>query len=432
MPTLILGTSVCTAITRALLGFTLLILTACQSTTPPLNTGPLLVGPGSQTPLGTTEKVYPYPSNIFLDIAIPVFDPGFPKHQSGEIDYQKIKQAGIWPQLRRAEAKRFAVSSKKALDNIPAFGAVSVVPSPNTSADLYILGKINHSDSQLVSLTATVIDSTGSIWGEKQFRHTVSDGFFRDSKNNNADPYQPIFNQLADYVYSLLLQQSETDKTRIQQTSLLRYAQTYSPETFSPFLHSHIVNNHIGQQPHWRHNLTGFPNEKNRMLARIQALRIHDQLFIDKLQDHYLQFDADTTEPYRIWQREALTERIIAAEVSNKGVQSGLLSGAMILGGILLDKNSQSSSGQIGKFAALLGATYFAAQSLERNAELKIHKATIDEMGESLDVTLSPSVIALDNKTIELTGTSAEQYQQWKAHLLKIYQVETANDNQPL
>ena len=113
MPTLILGTSVCTAITRALLGFTLLILTACQSTTPPLNTGPLLVGPGSQTPLGTTEKVYPYPSNIFLDIAIPVLTPVSLSINLVKLIIQKIKQAGIWPQLRRAETNALLLVARR-------------------------------------------------------------------------------------------------------------------------------------------------------------------------------------------------------------------------------------------------------------------------------------------------------------------------------
>ena len=65
--------------------------------------------------------------------------------------------------------------------------------------------------------------------------------------------------------------------------------------------------------------------------------------------------------------------------------------------------------------------THLAAFS---NDEAKVHRATIDEMGESLDLEVDPHVMTLEDKSVELTGTSQEQYIQWKAHLQRIYELE--------
>ena len=67
---------------------------------------------------------------------IPVFDPGIPENPD---DYEKL---GIWPELRRAEATKFALMMKAALQSTGAFGAVRVTPDKNSTGNLYVLGKI--------------------------------------------------------------------------------------------------------------------------------------------------------------------------------------------------------------------------------------------------------------------------------------------------
>ncbi|WP_440056722.1 hypothetical protein ACSLBF_17730 (plasmid) [Pseudoalteromonas sp. T1lg65] len=406
---------------------TLLGLTGCQTTKSNIaQTGPLMVGPGAQTALGTVKKDYTYNSDIYLDIAVPVFNPGLPLNDRGEVDYEEVDEQQIWPQLRRAEAKRFAIQTKKALENTGAFGAVSVVPSPNASADVFVLGSVDFSDSEFVKVTATVVDSTGDIWGNKQFEHQVSKGFFRDAKNKDKNPYEPIFKQIGDYVFDLLVKQSEQEKVTIKETTKVRYAQLYSPETYSKYIEQKLVRGRNGIQDHYRFNLVGAPSENDRMLSRIEVLKTQDQMFVDGLQEQYMAFDAETVESYRTWQRETLPEAVAAREAKSERLKSGILAGVLAVGAVLLDKNSGSTAGAVGKTVGALASAYFIKDTLDKNAELKVHKASLDEMGENLDINLSPSVMEFDNKTVELTGTAGEQYEQWKSHLRKIYEVESA------
>jgi len=98
------------------------------------------------------------PGKPKLDIVIPVFDPGLPE------DPSKYKDEGIWPELRRAEAYRFAFKLKSALEETGAFGAVRVAPDETATGDLYIIGKIAESDGEDVEIDLDVVDISGDQW----------------------------------------------------------------------------------------------------------------------------------------------------------------------------------------------------------------------------------------------------------------------------
>ena len=54
-----------------------------------------------------------------------------------------------------------------------------------------------------------------------------------------------------------------------------------------------------------------------------------------------------------------------------------------------------------------------------------MHIAALQELGESLQSEIAPKVIELDDRTIMLTGTVEEQYEQWRDILMEIYLTET-------
>lgn len=149
------------------------------------------VGPGSAPVLAQEQQArqYPYPSSVHLDVVVPVFDPGIPE------DYDEVEDRRIWPQLRRAEATRFAVKTRDALAETGVFASVNVVPSTEATAELYVLGKIEESNSEDVSISVQLVDIAGRTWGEKTFDHRVSPGFLRDEKNEGKDTYAPVFKQ---------------------------------------------------------------------------------------------------------------------------------------------------------------------------------------------------------------------------------------------
>ncbi len=401
-------------------------LTAClPASTPTKNTrnvGPTpTAGVVPQAQKFERQKDYTYDSNTFLDVVIPVFDPGLPKDRNGELDYKKIEKQGLWPQLRRAEANRFAVDTRDAIAKIGSFGAVSVVPGSNASGDVYVLGTINESNSEKVGISIAVLDSQGQLWGEKQFTHTVSTGFYRDQTNAGKDSYQPVFNQIGDYVYELLIRRSENEKQTIKQVTDIRYAQSYAPGALNQYIKR--TQNDDGL---YQYQLIGTPPSQGATLKRIAPLRVQDQLFVDRMQSHYDSFYTRTNDGYRSWQKETLPEVVALRKTrADRNVKIGL--GALLAtAAILLDKNSNSTAGGLGSFAGIVASGVLLNSALDKSAELKVHKQTLDEMGESLDIQVSPQLLKHNEQTVELTGTANEQYEQWKAHLKKIYELENA------
>ncbi len=416
------------------------ILAGCNSTSrTSASNAPLLVGPSPiqerpQSAAGPNAELRN--AEIFLDVAIPVFNPGLPIDAFGEIDGDELEEEGIWPQLRRTEAKLFAAEMKTALDNEQVFGSVSVVPDASTPSDLFVLGEIIQSDSEEVEIEVMVVNSTGEIMGKRRFDHTVSTGFMRDQLNTGRNPYEPVFKKASAYVVEILADLSKQEKTYIKNMSLMRYARYYSPESYDKYISTDIKRKN-GQR-YYQFELTGLPDENDPMLTRIRDLRAQELLFVDRLQDNYDVFQAETKTAYATWQEETLPEILAAREAQAQRNKQALLGvGAAILTAVLIKKASEradsgrdSSDLNLGAVAAGLGSVYAINEAFKSNARLKVHSEVIEEQGQALDLSVSPTVIEFENQTLELQGTAQEQYLQWKTHLRKIFKEEETPDIQ--
>jgi hypothetical protein len=49
---------------------------------------------------------------------------------------------------------------------------------------------------------------------------------------------------------------------------------------------------------------------------------------------------------------------------------------------------------------------------------------SLEELGQSLEDEVAPQVISLEDRTITLTGSVEEQYEQWREVLAELYSVE--------
>lgn len=64
---------------------------------------------------------------------------------------------------------------------------------------------------------------------------------------------------------------------------------------------------------------------------------------------------------------------------------------------------------------------------LERRAEASMHSAALEELGQSLEADITPQVIELEDRTVQLSGTVEDQYAQWREILADIYATEIAD-----
>lgn len=410
--------------------FMALILGACQSSSN-VSKGPLLVGPSAPSTSAQSQSANKELQNasIFLDVAVPTFDPGFPiDRRTGEIDYAELDDEGIWPQLRRTEAKLFAIETKNALQREKVFGSVVVVPNASTPSDLFVLGSINHSDSEVVGASITVVDSSGEIRGQRDFAHEVSANYFRDQRNKGKNPYEPLFTQISAYVVSLLKKLDDDEKQQIKNMSLMRYARYYSPEAFGQYIESDIKRKN-GQR-YYKFELTGLPDQNDPMLKRIEELRAQELLFIDRLQDQYEVFDAEVSPSYQTWQEQTLPEIEAARKAQSKRNASAALGVGLGVLAAILSKNSGSSAGQVGAVLGGIGSVVAINEAFKSNSAMKVHNAVIEEQGQAVDLSVGPTEMEFEDNTIELQGTAAEQYMQWKTHLRKIFELESTPDTQ--
>jgi len=393
-----------------------ILLGGCGSTqTNVSSVGPSMVGPGVGQPLGAQRNNYNYNSEIYMDVAIPVFDPGFPTDSDGSIDYDEIEEEGIWPQVRRLEANRFAIATKEALGETKSFGSINVTPDASALADVYVLGKINYSDTETVEIGVRVMDAKNTVWGEEEFEYRVSEGWYRDAMSRGENPNGPVFEQIAKFVYDLLIKKSEAYKQEVQMVSDLRYAQMYSPESFSQYL---------SQSRKGEIDLVSAPSESDPMLRRVRAIQAKDEQFIDSLQETYDSFWVTTEAPYRKYQKETLPEakkiRELEAERTTKQVTAGLFAVASVL----LGSNSSSTVGQVAAAGAGIAAIGSLSQAIQTNKELHAQRNLFDEMGQNLDIQVADQIVEIDNQRIELQGTAAEQYYQLRSRLKDIYDME--------
>lgn len=394
----------------------LLFLGGCGSTqTKVSSVGPSMVGPGSGQPLGSSSNSYNYNSSIFMDVAVPVFDPGFPTERDGSIDYDEIEEEGIWPQVRRLEANRFAVATKEALGKTKSFGSINVTPDASALADVYVLGIINYSDTETVEIGVKVMDAKNTVWGEEEFEYRVSEGWYRDAMSRGENPNGPVFDDIAKFVYGLLKEKSEAYKKEVQTISDLRYAQMYSPESFGQYLE---------QGRRGTIELVSAPSESDPMLRRVRAIQAKDEQFIDSLQETYDSFWVTTEEAYRKYQKETLPEAKKIRELETERTTKQVTAGLFAVASVLLGSNSSSTAGQVAAAGAGIAAIGSLSQAIQTNKELHAQRDLFDEMGQNLDIQVADQIVEIDNQRIELQGTASEQYYQLRAKLKDIYDME--------
>ncbi len=400
-----------------------LVLAGCQSTGSGHSSvvGPTTVGP-TYKPAGSQNRFYPYDKGIYLDVAVPIFNPGLPK-KNGEIDGEKVKEKNIWPEVRRLEAKRFAVNTRNAIDETKAFGAVLVSPDTSVSADLYVLGRISESTTQETVLDMRVVDATNRVWGQKDFELKVDSGFHRDQRNTGRDPNRVIYKKIAYWVYTLVNKRSVAELQNIKLVSDLRYANMYSPEAFGGYL----------EQKRTRRGTVfaavGAPADSDDMLARVREYEAKDMDFVDNLQAEYDQFYGQTTEAYRTYQKETLA---IIEDIEEKRTERNANAVLGILGVVaaVAAGNQETHTGDVLAVASGVLAAGAFLEMVRDNSAVGDFQEVYEEMGQNLDLQISPQVRVFEGREIELTGTAKEQYQQWRAHLQQIYRETETPDIQ--
>lgn len=374
------------------------------------------------------------PAKHRLDVVVPVFDPGLSdRAPSAEpaTDYDEFdpgfsdeapnhEDEAVWPELRRAEANRFAHNLKVALDDAGAFASVRVAPDRTATGDLYLLGRILESDGEDVAIEIRAVDVSGREWFARTFSHAVESDFHKDPRNDGRDPYDPVFEAAANRVAHELDDRSSEELEALTALAELRFGANFAEDAFAEHLRSE----------NGRIELASLPADDDPMLRRVRAVRVRDQLFLDGLQENYHEFSESMRESYLTWQESSLIEKDARREVNRKAAGEAILGVLFIgLGALAASAGHSNSRGYnpsavgVGAGAALAG-TQMIVQSFQTAEGARVHREQLEELGRSIDLEMSPRVMAFDKETVELSGNAKEQFAQWRTFLQRIFEEE--------
>jgi len=195
------------------------LFSGCANNNTKLSTG---VGPSLASSYSDQKKINSVQSLPKLDVIIPVFDPGLPQ------DPDDYEDEGIWPEIRRAEANRFAYKLKEKLDDTGQFGSVRVTPDRTATGDLYILGQIKESNGEEVEIAVEVIDISNRKWLDESFDHEVSDAFHKNYRNSGKDSYDPLFEKIATKIVEELHDHESKELEDLHYLSDIRFGANFS------------------------------------------------------------------------------------------------------------------------------------------------------------------------------------------------------------
>ena len=394
------------------------LLSGCATNNTRSSTG---VGPSLSSSYSNPKEINSVQALPKLDVIIPVFDPGLPE------DPDDYEDENIWPEIRRAEANRFAYKLKEKLDETGQFGSVRVAPDRTATGDLYILGQIKESNGEEVEIVVEVIDISGREWLDESFDHEVSETFHKNYRNRGKDSYDPLFEKIATEIAEELNGHESKELEDLHYLSDIRFGANFSDSKFMQYIK-------IEED---QFKLVGKPSDQDPMFRRVKAIRVRDQLFIDGLQNNYAAFSTKMNDSYLMWQNQSLLEINAKRTANRKAIAQGLGGVALLALGILsgvAGANSNSvfarSGGLTGAMLGVAGGISLISESFSTSAEAKVHRDTLNELGRSVDLEMAPKVIAFNKDSVELTGNAREQFIQWRTFLQKIYSEEKTPDVQ--
>ncbi|CAN5130077.1 hypothetical protein BH24PSE2_BH24PSE2_22520 [soil metagenome] len=351
------------------------------------------------------------PEQQLLDVGVAVLDPGIPEDEA-----EREKQ-GVYPEVRKTEARVIAYEARDTLQGTSQWGAVRVVPPEARSVDVLVTGEVLESDGEVLRVRFHVEDATGRVWLDREYEDIASKYAYRDDIELEEDPFQDIYNALANDMLAVRRELGVEATVKLRQVARLRFAEELSPYAFGE---------HLARDPNTgRYTVKRLPAEGDPMLERIEEIRERDYLFIDTLDAHYAGFSRDVQVPYDDWRKYSYEEVIALREVQRSARNRMLAGLGTVIGGAVMAGKSDSYIGQVGGYAGVVGGIGIFKSGLDRRKESQIHEEALRELAESLQSELKPMVLDIEGQTVTLTGTVDAQYEEWRQLLREIYTTET-------
>ena len=346
------------------------------------------------------------PEAALLDVGIMIFDPGVAEDQE---DAKNM----VFPDVRRAEARYMPYHLKSTLESSGHWGSVWVVPERSEAVDLLVWGRLDRSDGLEVAVQVAAWDSTGREWLNKSYKDRIPEKAYSKYRDLTQDPYQDVYNEIANDLLAVRNKLSTRDLETIRQTAELRYAADLVPAAFTEHL----------DEKNGVYRIRRLPADDDPMLNRMRAVREREYDLVDTLNEYYAGLYYELSQPYEDWRKMSRDETLKYQELRRSARMRQLLGLAAILGAVAYEANGGGNSAITN--TAIFGGIEGIKSGFGKGEEAKLHRESIKELGSSFDAEAEPLVVEVEGQTRRLTGTAEEKYKEWRRLLHEIYASET-------
>jgi len=351
--------------------------------------------------------------SLLLDIGIIQFDEGVPKNNNA-------MDSGVYEDIRSAESRYLPYHLKTTLQGAGHWGAVRVIPSRSAFTDVVISGRISESDGEFITLNITVGDARGEVWYQKPYSTQTGVSSYSMNRDRREDPYQKVFNDIANDLRAHVAGMSPKYIGTIQQVSELQFFADMSPLEYSE---------HLAEDEDGFVSVIRLPAENDPSVDRLRQIRERDRLVVDTLNEHYANFYYGIAIPYHSWRKTAREESVNYRQVRRSSALQTLMGAVVLAGSLAVDTNcGGKSTRNITRSLQNIGieqgiSTMF--KGFSRRSEASMHLESIKELSESFGAEAAPMVVSVEGQSRRLTGTAEAQYESWRRLLKQIYESET-------
>ena len=351
------------------------------------------------------------PQDQLLDVGVHLFDENVPK------DEKEQEKAHVFPEVRKAEARYFPMQIRNTLEGTGQWGQVRVLPVNANALDVQVNGSIAESNGMVLRLDVTVSDASGHQWFHKLYEQPADTRSYKDTTGRARDPFQNLYSNLANDMLEYRRKLAAADLENLRRVSELRFASELAPYAFQSYL---------SEDPKkGLYRVTRLPAEDDPMLARMDRIRERDYALLDTVNEHYSLFADTMSESYSNWRRYSYDELEAQGDAQRSALTRKLLGAAAIVGGLVMGSQSNTYVGQAAATAAVFGGAYAVKSGFDKGSEVKMHSDSLKQLGDSFQAEVQPMVVDVEGKTLQLTGTAEEQFQEWRRLLKELYENET-------
>jgi hypothetical protein len=348
--------------------------------------------------------------NLLLDVGIVNFEPGVP-------DRNDPVKSGIYPEVREAESRYLPYHIKTTLQGTGFWGAVRVIPNENAYSDVILTGQIKKSDGEYVDLVIKATDAIGNEWFERSYSMQTGLTSYAEYRDRTQDPYQKVFNDLANDLREFASTLPPEQITRIRQVSELKFFGDMAPNIYGDYLA--VDEDDLT-------SVVRLPADNDPMVDRLRQIRERDRLVVDTLNEHYANFYYGIAMPYEGWRKTARQNNVAYRQTRRSAAMRALLGVVVVAGSVNMNTGGNySRAKQATQYVGINRGMRTIYDALRMRSSANMYKEEIRELSESFVSEAAPLVIEVEGETRRLTGTAESQYESWRKLLKEIYEAET-------